>query len=615
MRSLPVPALPIVGLVLVLSCGPEAPPVDDPPREPVTTTLALSDAFAPNAARDRASVVLLTLDTTRADHLGVYGAAGDPTPHLDALAERGIRFDQAISPVPMTLPAHASILTGQEPPEHGVRINGEMVLPESATTLAERLGEAGYETAAFVSSFVLDPRFGIAQGFDIYDADLPGTATERSARATTDAALAWLGARSAEQPFFLWVHYFDPHDPYEPPDDFRRRFPGDPYTAEIAAMDAQIGRLLQAIDPDGTLVVAVADHGESLGEHGELYHSKTVYEGAIRVPWIMAGPGVTASGGVVGEPAVSLVDLMPTVLGLLTGDSGASGNGGRGLLDLEPSPERAVYAETLSTYLENGWAPLHAARTAHAKYILAPQPELYDLTTDPDESSNLLPGAEERAAPLVAFVETRLDDGGAQAAATETAQPDAETLARLQSLGYLTGGGLAGESAQRDPMSLPDPKDVLPLLPRLDEGRRLLAQGQPREAERRARELLAVSPDDRSALHLLGESYAVQGRLDEAERALRRYLDLRPDPTVASLLAQILGGQQRFDEAEALVDLALDLDPDHGPAWVARGDLAVFQGRPAEAVERYRHAAEIDPSRAGAVARDRLARLEALRAN
>ncbi|MFP3940102.1 MAG: sulfatase, partial [Thermoanaerobaculia bacterium] len=247
------------------------------------------------------NLLLVTLDTTRADHLGAYGDAGAETPNLDRLAAGGLRFTDAVTPVPMTLPAHATLLTGLDPPGHGVRINGRFVLGQEHETLAEALRRAGYETAAFVSSFVLDRRFGLAQGFDRYDARLETTRaaafapqTERSAEAVTDAAVEWLEGRRAAggegRPVFLWVHYFDPHDPYEPPEPFASRFADRPYAGEIAYVDRELGRLLASLERTGlagrTVVVATADHGESLGEHGERYHSRTLYEGAVRVPLI-----------------------------------------------------------------------------------------------------------------------------------------------------------------------------------------------------------------------------------------------------------------------------------------------------------------------------------------
>lgn len=619
-----------VALAAAVSCSPAGPPSEREGEVPRGAATAGPVLPAPGAAAGR-SLLLVTLDTTRADRLGCYGAAGAQTPNLDALASRGLLFTDAVSPVPMTLPAHASLLTGFDPPGHGVRANGEYVLSPDALTLTEILQDAGYRTAAFVSSFVLDSRFGLDQGFDTYDARLETTRqaafapqTERSAGAVTRAAIEWLrpGGRRPG-PFFLWVHYFDPHDPYEPPEPFRTRFRDRPYEGEIAYVDRELGGLLAALEAGGrlaeTVVVVAADHGESLGEHDERYHSRTLYEGAVRVPLIVALPpgtagsegGETVAGRVEGR-VVSLVDLFPTLLDLL-GLPVPGDPDGRNLLREAARDDRVVYLETLNTYLDNGWAPLYAARRHGEKYVLAPRPELYDLEDDPGETENLLPGPPEvarRAAELRGYLERRGGDHLTEPPAPAT-EADPEVRRRLEALGYLTPG--AGPSATDPaPGELPDPKDVLPLLEELNEGRRLLAAGKPEEAVRRARRLLARAPRDRSALQLLGEAYAVLGRPGDAERALRRQLEVGPSVGGCVLLAQVILQQGRFEEAEALLDRAAELEPGHGAVPLARGDLRLAQRRPEEALELYRQAAEVDSHRFAGLARARIERVEEL---
>jgi arylsulfatase A-like enzyme len=314
-------------------------------------------------------VVLISIDTLRADHVGAYGASRAHTPTLDELAARGVRFEHAFSPAPITLPAHASLLTGLEPPQHGVRGNGAFRLPEEALTLAEALRAAGFATAAFVGAFVLDRQYGLAQGFDAYDdrmtsrraAGATGFA-ERRADAVVDAALAWLA--TAPERFFLFVHLYDPHANYDPPPGFRAAFPRHPYAGEIAFADAQLARLLAGIrerwPDDRTLVVATSDHGESLGEHGEATHAYTLYDATQRVPLLLAGPGLPR--GAVASPVVRLVDVTPTILALagLDAPPGSPGRDLRGALSGSEHEPRAAYMETLATQLDFGWSPLRA---------------------------------------------------------------------------------------------------------------------------------------------------------------------------------------------------------------------------------------------------------------
>ncbi len=576
------------------------------------------------------NLLLVTLDTTRADHLGCYGDREAATPTLDRLAAEGIRLADAVTPVPMTLPAHASLLTGLTPPAHGVRVNGGRGLAADRLTLAETLAAAGYRTAAFVSSFVLDPRFGLDQGFDTYDArfeatraDAFGAQSERSAAAVTDAALAWLeGARNDRRPFFLWVHYHDPHDPYAPPEPYASRFPGRPYEGEIAYVDAQLGRLLAGIDRAGlgsaTVIAVAGDHGESLGEHGETYHSRSLYEGAVHVPVLLAVPGA-APGQVVDDRVVSLVDLFPTLLDLLGLEPGAPVEG-RSLVEAPPDPGRIVYLETLNTFIDNGWAPLYGARRHGDKYVRAPRPEYYDLAGDPAEGRNLLatggdgeaPAPPAGAADLAAFLDRRLADQPDAREAARSFRPDPEVARRLEALGYLSGGGGGGGAAAPDPGALPDPKDMLPGLDDLVAGRRLLASGHPKAAVEKARGLVRRAPRDRAALQLLAEGYALLGRRQSAERVLRQSLAVGPTAGASVLLAQVVMQDRRVDEAEALLDQAAALEPGDGAVLVARGDLRLLEGDPEAALASYRQAIEADPYRIAGVARARIERVRAM---
>lgn len=402
-------------------------------------------------------IVLVTLDTTRADRLPAYGYMSASMPHLDRLAREGIVFDRAITVAPLTLPAHASLFTGLYPPRHGVRDNASQALPAQHTTLAELFQAQGFRTAAFVGSVVLDPDRGLAQGFERYagvraqDARDHPAISQRRGDQVVDDALQWLDAVRGR--FFLWTHLYDPHRPYDPPEPFRSV--SDPYVGEIAFADSQIGRLLDALERRGlleeTLVVVVGDHGESLGEHGERDHGQSVYESVLRVPLIIRAPGFRA-GRI--ASVVRLVDLMPTVLDLsdITGPhvDGVSLAGlmrGKGPdLDLE------AYAESL--YRRRfGSSPLHTLRGARFKVIEASRSELYDLARDPFETTNLY----DQQRPLADAMIRRLHR--IASLRDVSTQPPAEAppalKARLAALGYV-GTGTPSMGGRSSP---PGPKD------------------------------------------------------------------------------------------------------------------------------------------------------------
>jgi arylsulfatase A-like enzyme len=356
-----------------------------------------------SAPVERPSVLLITLDTTRADALGCYGAKGDPTPHLDRLAARGVRFENAFAPCPITLPSHTTMLTGLYPPEHGLRDNSPRALPSSVPVVTEAFKDEGYHTAAFVSAEPLARKWGLARGFRLYNDALdqrpsPLTPRERRGDDTTRIARLWLKAMAkSKKPFFLWVHLFDPHLPYAAPSSFRKRFPESPYAAEVAFMDDCIGDLLDALEEEGrlgsTAVLVAGDHGESLGEHGEPTHAHLIYGSTLRVPLICTWPSHWRDRGVVNQP-VGLVDLAPTLYHLL--GRVPPPHSGQSLLDVlagkreEPDP-RPLYAESLYDFLHFGWAPLYSVRAGSRHLIQADgNYELYDLESDPGESKDLV---------------------------------------------------------------------------------------------------------------------------------------------------------------------------------------------------------------------------------
>lgn len=370
--------------------------------------LAASQGCGGEAALERPlSGVLITLDTTQSAALGAYGAGSDATPHLDALAREGLVFGQARAVAPLTLPSHASMLTGLYPPRHSVRDNGLAALPRAATTLAERARERGFDTAAFVAAVVLGSPWGLAQGFDHYDEVLQGGAgmatshmNERRAGDVSRAAIQWLETRDPERPFLMWVHYFDPHEPYDPPREFipPGTAPTDKralYAAEVRAMDAAIGELIDALDErwgfENLFVTVVADHGEGFGIHGEETHSVLVYEELIHVPLLVREPAPRGEGGAaagaVDDRIASIADVYPTFLDAL--GLGAPGDiDGVSLLTSDPDPDRGAYFESMTGYLAYGWSPLVGWVDRMGKYTFATTPELYDLETDPDERRN-----------------------------------------------------------------------------------------------------------------------------------------------------------------------------------------------------------------------------------
>ena len=400
--------------------------------------------------RSSPSVLLVSIDTLRADRLGSYGYAAASTPVLDALAARGLRFEQAATVTPLTLPAHTSLLTGTFPAFHGVRDNGSFYVGDQMTTLAEVLKARGYRTGGFVGAYVLDHRWGIAQGFDHYfdDFDLSHyemaaglDAAQRPGSEVVDHALAWLG-ENRDRPFFAWVHLYDPHSPYVPPEPYRSRFPATlqgAYDGEVASADAQVGRLIEYLQTSGrldhTIVVAVGDHGESLGEHSEQQHGFFVYDAAMHIPLIVAGPDVPAR---VVPDQVRIVDVMPTILDLAGAEVPTAVQGvsllplGRGTkLDL------LAFSETWYPRYHYGWSELAAVRDGRYKFIAAPRRELYDTQTDPAETRDLSASNPRMADAL----ERALRDMAARTAVSATPQkpraiePEAEE--RLRALGYV----------------------------------------------------------------------------------------------------------------------------------------------------------------------------------
>jgi arylsulfatase A-like enzyme/Tfp pilus assembly protein PilF len=601
----------------------------------VLLTLALAAARA--AAAIGPDVVLVTLDTTRADHLGCYGATAARTPTLDALAARGVRYARALTASPLTLPAHATLLTGLEPPRHGLRDNGLAALPEGLPTLSEVFAAAGYATAAVVGSAVLDHRFGLDRGFAVYDdaltAELRGEYgyPERDAVAVTDAALAWAADRDGVSPWFLWVHYYDPHSPYLDHGLGVDAPLADRYAAEIAHTDAQIGRLLAGLpgDAERRLVAVVGDHGEMLGEHGERAHGLLLYRASLEVPLILAGPGIEP--GRVVESTVATRGLGGTLLGL----AGLAAPGGLApglpeLLGLPESddavePERPVYSETWLPATAYGWSPMLAVSRGDWRYVQAPRPELFDFAQDPAESRNLVTERPE----IVAELRAALASFAPATPTTAESPPDAaEFQERLRALGYLSG--MTGTDAGSI-----DPKDGIAWLDELEEAKALMASGSMWEARAALDSLVRRNPDNvpflmRAAeaqlatgdvhrgIDLLERALAINPRLDllhlrvgdvraalgdgaGAETAYRMALELNPRLAGAWLgLAQGAALAGRRDEERRLLDTAVEAGTLSAAIFTRLGQLALEAGELAAAEERLARATSLLPSLAPA---------------
>ena len=547
------------------------------------------------------SVVLITLDTTRADYVGrrENGAGASLTPRLDVLGRNGAVFRRALTAAPLTLPAHCSLLTGLLPPAHGVRDNGTASLPPDIPTLAEVFSRSGYRTAAFVSSAVLDRRFGLARGFDVYDdvliAERVGEHNdpERDAASVTDAALAWAAKLERGRPYFVWVHYYDPHAPYLPPGDGKDASPTRRYAGEIAYVDREAGRLLAGLPgADRRLVAAVGDHGEMLGEHGEKEHGVFLYEASLAVPLIVAGPGVPA-GRVVDVPAATR-GVAATLLRLSGFDREAEPFGDElpGLRGRPPSEAPAVYAETDMPASAYGWSPLAAATDGAGRFrlIVAPRPELYDLRADPAETRNLWGSADH--AETVRRLQRVIADAQRTARRPAAAPASPELSISLRQLGYLSGSSRAGSM---------DPKDGIRLLDDFEKAKELTRSGRAREAVSSLTALVKASPGNVPFLVRLAEAHAAAGEVGAAIETVGEALTLNPGLDDLHLqLARLLTQAGRIEEARASYRAALAIDPRLAPAWLGLAELSARSGNAAEELRLLREA-EAAPVRSGAL--------------
>ena len=554
-------------------------------------------AFALAANPDR-NILLVTIDTLRADALGSYGGRAT-TPNLDRLAAHGARFTFAHAHAVVTLPSHASILSGRYPYEHGIRDNTGYRYPASQATAATRLKAAGFATAAFIGGFPLDRRFGLGIGFDRYDDQLqrgtpaaePGD-RERRADAVVTSALGWIDQQRDR--WVSWLHLYDPHVPYEPPEPWAARFPSDPYLGEVSATDAALGALFDRLATLSrpTLVVITGDHGESLGDHGELTHSIFAYESVLRVPLLVAeilpGSASVSTTGVTVDAAVRHVDILPTLLesaGIAPGEtSGAS------LRDVIAggNADRPSYFEAMTSTLARGWAPLRGVLVGRDKYIDLPLPELYDLSTDAGEARNLASTRAERAQVLLNTLK-----GFNLAPPGRPQEETPETIERLRSLGYIGGGSV---TARERYTGDDDPKRLIAIEQAMQRAAEARRAGREGEAIAVYQDILSKRPDTEDAYRHLALTYWQTGQPQAAiatlETALKNGVTQRE---VRIKLGQYL---TEAGQARRAIDLLATFANDDPDALIALGNAYVAAGRPADAIRTFTRLLTIDPANA-----------------
>jgi choline-sulfatase len=514
------------------------------------------------------NVVFITLDTVRADHLHCYGNDKIQTPTIDRVAARGVLFEKAVTQAPLTLPSHASMFTGTNPNVHHVRDTGGFALQSSSVTLAKILQNQGWNTAAFISAFVFKRVIGFNQGFSVYDDLMPGGANgesaQRSASITVDHALEWLNTRSTK-PFFVWLHFYDAHQPFVlPPAQFREQYPGNTYDAEIAYIDQQLGRFLDAVNKkspaDKTLIVLLSDHGEDLGQHGEYHHGIFLYDNTVRIAWIMAGPAIPA--GIRVQQQARTIDVLPTVLDLLGGKASSVVQG----TSMVPAfsgkqvPSTYSYEETLFPKFMMNWAALRGIHTTDWMYVHAPKPELYDLRNDPGELHNVIDAHPKEYRELEKQLNLLSQTGGNKTEKVVSDQMDQQTTERLRSLGY--AGGTSRQEIELDTMGA-DPKDRLDILKLMH----MANDPSPGEMSSSRRiellkEALAKDPTNPSIYYSLSDEYEKNG---QPEENLQLCLDAFHHGITGSLILSRLGNlylsKGDMQQAIAYYGQELQIDP------------------------------------------------------
>jgi tetratricopeptide (TPR) repeat protein len=566
----------------------------------------------PELSRPQSPIVLsgsnclfISIDTLRADHLGCYGYNAIETPNIDALASEGILFSKAYTPVPVTLPAHSTMLTGLFPIGHGVRNNGTFRLEDENLSLAEIFRKAGYRTGAFIGSFVLDSRFGLDQGFEVYDDQMDSGGkqkvlfyNERPAEKVIDSAIQWIKEED-NRPFFAFIHCFDPHAPYDPPSPYKERYSKNLYDGEIKYVDEVLGRLFMTLKElnlyDNTLICFTSDHGEGLGEHNEKTHAIFIYDATLHVPLIFRYP-VKISPGQVAEQEVSLTDIFPTILDLL----GFQYNGsvqGIPILNTEMLAQRKfeMYCETFYPLYNHKWSPLEGIRTAEWKYIRAPRSELYHLTEDPNELIDLY----EKRPDLVKEWDKRLDGMIQKFSIKDASQRakrslDKDTKEKLESLGYIWTTSIGDEDANT---SYPDPKDMIGLLEFLNRGTYFYMTGDYDKAIEEFKSLLKVNPNDVFTHFVLGYVYDKKGWSNMAIEELEEAIRLDPGYINAyNNLGTIYNRLGKREEATEMFNMAIELNPTYIEAYDNLGVVYYMKKDYDQAMGYFRKAIELEPT-------------------
>lgn len=557
------------------------------------------------------NVFIITIDTTRADRLGCYGYPGAQTPILDELGRNAVLFKMCLAPAVLTLPAHCSIFTGLYPAVHGVRINGSVALSDKANTIAEVLNKTGYRCAAFISAFVLDGRWGLKQGFDYYNDKIIMKGgkqfdigkVQRPADEVIDSALSWINHKKDNLPLFMWLHLYDPHTPYEPPEAYRKKFPDTQagrYDGEIAFMDAQIGRFFQYLKKKNlfknSLIAVVGDHGESLGEHGEYTHGYYTYQSTTRVPLILRFPNGMFAGHTVEEP-VSSVDLTPTILALLNKNSDIHLNGESLLPIISEGKKRKglILSESMTPYLLYGWAPIYAALSGKEKFIDTPDAEYFFLDSDPDELVNMFGRKPVQGGFLRKKLKMELNSLENDKIPTVSANLDQDTINKLASLGYAAMVQHTTDE-QNKKKSLVDPKIKFPIYQLIESAASKISDEHYEEAITVLNELLIKEPETPQIRLLLASTYLSLKNIPLAKKNLDVVLKENPNNIQALVaMANILKTEGLLEEMIALCLKAIQIDDKNTQAYALIGDAYMGKNEYEKAFPYLKNAVDIQP--------------------
>lgn len=559
---------------------------------------------------EKPNIVFITLDTTRADRLPCYGYDKVKTPYLDELAREGVVFEQCFSPTALTLPSHSSMMTGIYPTYHGVRVNGNTALSQNHATLAELFNRQGYRCGAFIAAFVLDGRWGLKQGFHYYDDNfdlqkykqLDLGRVQRPGDQVMDEALSWLDNQT-DKPFFCWIHLYDPHTPYEPPEPYRSMYGNRGleglYDGEIAFTDLQIGRCVSWLRQKGlekkTILVIMGDHGEGLGEHGELTHGYFIYDYAVHVPFLIITPFDDLKGIRV-PTQVRTIDLYPTLLEMVNLPVPAENQGESlipALFEPQKTVHRKVYGESMTPGIQYGWASLHSLRTGKYKYIEAPRPELYDLANDPEERNNLVRRLPDLAKRFKNELKQIMDTTSEGAPEPETANLDSDTLQRLATLGYV---GAPVSKKSRKHGQLADPKDKQEIFEAISLASEYVSREKYAEAAKQLEGVLAKEPGIPQAKLVLATCYEELDRVEDAKKQLDDILKDDPNSLQALIgMASLLSEEGKDEDVITLCKKAISMDERNTLAYTLIGEVYMGKLEHENALEYLEKAVEIQP--------------------